>query len=63
MQPVVFKLPFKHHDVSPTPGTKKIPLLVRTLCQVASRLVMEQLERFLTRTSFRFIVSSTTKWR
>lgn len=34
VQPVLVKLPFKHHDVSPTPGTKKLSLLLRTLCQV-----------------------------
>jgi len=34
IQPVLVRLPYKHHDVSPTPGTNKIYLLLRTLCQV-----------------------------
>lgn len=38
IQPVAVTLPYKHHDVSPAPGTKKFSLLVRTLCQFHNKM-------------------------
>jgi len=37
IQPVLVRLPYKHHDVSPTPGTNKIYLLLRTLSRFSQQ--------------------------